>query len=251
MFRSNASVQKLLQESPIYFALEPLRDDQIPSPIDSLRPEAKLREETRQKREAEASVQDIKGAEEMVRPSTLLFERRNPRKQNFTADASHNGDKSQSGIAHNQAQPRHFRLIADVSKVNHHDEIDVEPYSGKFTIRPNMVQEDLANTVPLEGLSEVSFSTTRLSRLRIKDKAEVQQTSSLGQLWKTGLENAEQERKTDDDPDSTPLAGNGPSPRNMDGAAWGVTASIQQAVHDVGEILLGGEDKPKKRRYRP
>lgn len=83
---------------------------------------------------------------------------------------------------------REFHLTADVSLMDHQGYIQRQPYYwGYPNNRRSFSQEDLAKSVPLEGMSVISMGGTEVpNRIVLRKLKEVAQRKTLRQLWDEG-----------------------------------------------------------------
>ena len=85
-------------------------------------------------------------------------------------------------------RPREFHITADVSLMDHQGYIQRKPYYWGY---PNnnkyFAQEDLAKSVPLEGMSVIDMHGTEVpNRIVLKKLREVAQRKTLRQMWEEG-----------------------------------------------------------------
>ncbi len=85
-------------------------------------------------------------------------------------------------------RPREFHLTADVSLMDHQGYIQRKPYYwGYQNNNRSFAQEDLAKSVPLEGMSVIDMHGTEVpNRIVLKKLREVAQRKTLRQMWEEG-----------------------------------------------------------------
>lgn len=83
-----------------------------------------------------------------------------------------------------QGQQRHYQLQANPSRFHHRDHIDQSVYNGCYRVsNRSLVQEDLAKTVPMQGLSEFTLRKEEKPwRVLQREKQKEETTMTLRQL---------------------------------------------------------------------
>ena len=82
---------------------------------------------------------------------------------------------------------REFHLTADISLMNHQDIIERAPFYGEFRLFKTPMQDDLANLVPILGLSEASIKLQTVpGRVIWARKKEEEKRPTLTELWEKG-----------------------------------------------------------------
>ena len=82
---------------------------------------------------------------------------------------------------------REFHLTADMSLMNYQDIIERAPFYGEFRLFKTPMQDDLANLVPIPGLSEASIKLQTVpGRVLWARKKEEEQRPTLTELWEKG-----------------------------------------------------------------
>lgn len=88
---------------------------------------------------------------------------------------------------------KEFKLIADVSTMDHQKYLELSPYYYGFNIRKNLITDDLAKSVPLRGLSEHNPKNTEAPvRIVQRRAADVANRKTLRQLWQIGMKRKEE-----------------------------------------------------------
>ena len=95
---------------------------------------------------------------------------------------------------------REFHLTADMSLMNHQDIIERAPFYGEFRLFKTPMQDDLANLVPIPGLSEASIKLQTVpGRVLWARKKEEEKRPTLTELWKRGSRGYLKDMKTGKD----------------------------------------------------
>ena len=104
----------------------------------------------------------------------------------FGADPPDQPSSSSSGDL-TARRTREFHLTADVSLMNHQDIIERAPFSGEFRLFKTPMQDDLANLVPMPGLSEATIKLLTVpGRVLWARKEEEKKRLTLMELWQRG-----------------------------------------------------------------
>lgn len=128
------------------------------------------------------------GAEEMVAPGRFA----NPASldDDFSSKGSNKDSTSSDPFPLREQpkpQPREFRLVADLSQLHHRTYINRQPFHGPFKVKTkSLVQEDLAKTVPLIGLSDVDMWRPEVPS-RVVRAAQAESRLSLRRVWEIGM----------------------------------------------------------------
>ena len=102
-------------------------------------------------------------------------------------DAEQTADNPSTAPLSLGAKAREFHLTADVSFADQQAHLERQEYYWGFVRNRSFAEEDLARSVPLEGLATVSVTPHQLpSRIVRYRAAEVAARKTLRQLWEEG-----------------------------------------------------------------
>ncbi len=202
------SASKLLKASPLRFTLEKVSTVEAPSDQSGTAPGDEAED-------AEFTIGRGSGrtdAEELVRPSTLIHgAARDGRWGSFgqkqsqsavdqapakpssepphtSADTSSSSTTSANSAEEHVASTKEFKLIADVSKMDHRKYLEVSPYYHGYNPSKSIMADDLVKSVPLRGLSEIDMKLPEIPLRKAQRRAqEIAERATLRQLWELGM----------------------------------------------------------------
>ena len=97
-----------------------------------------------------------------------------------------------NGSAAPRRSMREFHLTADISLMNHQDILERQSYYGEFRLLKTPMQDDLANLVPIRGLSEAHIGLATVNgNILYRRREEARARPTVMQVW----EEAERRRR--------------------------------------------------------
>ncbi|KAJ9657757.1 hypothetical protein H2201_008070 [Coniosporium apollinis] len=214
IFSHAESASKVLKASPLRFTLERVSGEEATRDQD----DNVLEDNTDDAEFVTGRGSGRTDAEELVRPSTLLHSSAGegkwgsfgqsqsvavpdqPPPEPSSSDPSHTAADT-SDLPTTDPNPaeehapsaKEFKLIADVSTMDHRKYLELSPYYYGFNIRKSLITDDLAKSVPLRGLSEINPKNTETPvRKAQRRAAEVANRKTLRQLWQIGMKRKEE-----------------------------------------------------------
>lgn len=194
IYQHASSASNLLDASPIRFAIQ---ESQGYTPISQQQPgvfnheedevDVALREE---RKPGEAGVDEMLSGIGPVQSKRGSTPKKTERSEETQAPgAGDSAPKTPPSATATTQSIREFQITADMSTFDHQAYIERQPYYGGFNVDSNTpVAEDLAGSVPLIGLADISTRKGEVPlRIQIRRAEELARKKTLKEIWEDGL----------------------------------------------------------------